>query len=74
MPEVHLAECAGDNVEDLPNHAYGLGTIEPEGYQYDDPSRSDRVVLTDEPAYEIPAPDLGDLFDRGNRGRVLRDC
>jgi len=39
----------------------------------DDPSRSDRVVLTDEPADEIPAPDLGDLVDRGDRGAVLRD-
>jgi hypothetical protein len=39
----------------------------------DDPSRSDRVVLTDKPADEIPAPDLGDLVDRGDRGAVLRD-
>src|SRR6266508_392831 len=29
-----------------------------EGYQNDDPLRGDRVVLTDEPADEIPAPDL----------------
>ncbi len=44
-----------------------------EGYQNDDPSRSDRVVLTEEPADEIPAPDLGDLIDRGDGGRILRD-
>ena len=44
-----------------------------EGYQTDDPSRGDRVVLTDEPADEIPAPDLRDLIDRGDRGRILRD-
>jgi hypothetical protein len=45
----------------------------PEGYQNDDPSRSNRVVLTDEPADEIPAPNLGELIDRGDRGRILRD-
>ncbi len=49
------------------------GQRDPEGYQNDDPSRSDRVVLADEPADEIPAPDLEDLIDRSDRGRVLRD-
>jgi hypothetical protein len=53
--------------------AFGAFVIEPEGYQNDDPSRSDCVVLTDEPADEIPAPDLGDLIDRCDRGRILRD-
>src|SRR6266540_3132958 len=47
--------------------------VKPERYQNDDPSRSDRVVLIDEPADEIPALDLGDLIDRSDRGPVLRD-
>jgi len=45
-----------------------------EGYQNDDPSRSDRMVLTDEPADKIPTPDLGNPIDRGDRGRILRDA
>ena len=52
---------------------HGTSSLMGEGYQNDDPSRSDRVVLMDEPADEIPAPDLGDLIDRGDRGPTLRD-
>jgi hypothetical protein len=43
------------------------------GCQNNDSSRSDRSILLDEPAEEVPAPDRGDFIDRGDRRRLIWD-
>jgi hypothetical protein len=40
---------------------------EPVGCQNNDSSRSDRSILLDESAEEVPAPDRGDFIGRGDR-------
>ncbi len=68
-----LVSIMADNVRAPRTHGCFMRLGSGEGCHNDDPSRSDRVVFTDEPADEIPAPDLGHLAEWGDRGAVLRD-